>query len=188
MIIVGGVTLGGGLMLIGRHGDTQRLLPAPENRTLCQMRQGDALAVMGETFLVEGCATFTEQGTSRWAYRISDGPTRRWFYVQRSDEIRAWLLDEAQGLDFDARPPDSLTHQGVGFRLEILGKTRVSLEGQTDRSPQAGQIEYYHFKGFGDHVLVVERWGPGECRSMTGRQVEVSGVELLPGDPVSKRS
>ncbi len=185
VVVAGGVAVGGGAVWLARSrsGGGPPLLAAPVDRPLKGARAGDVVEIGASTWIVAGRVDFLEQGSARAALGLVDGAARRWLYIQEGDRQRLWLLEDAPGLTFEARPADTLSVGEVGYKLEAMGEASASVEGSLDPSRQGGQIGYYHFKGFGDHVLVVERWGR-DYKSMTGRQLQAGSATLLPAGQV----
>ena len=188
VIIAGGVAVGSALAAMTNRNNANRQLAAPA-RDLTNLRQGDAVSHMGDTYLVEGTITVDEHGSSRWIYHLSDGPLiRRWLYATQKDRMEVWLLEEQDELPFESqgRPPKAIAQGELNYKLKTLGQGQAKGQGATGSLGGARRLDYHHYKGPADHIMVIEQWDDAH-RALTGRRVESSMLELLPGDQVKRQ-
>jgi hypothetical protein len=190
MALIGFVTVAGtaviGGVVYGARTARQRTLalpPAPAaERNGMNLRVRDIITHLDRDYLVIGKVAFSETGRTWYAYRLQDGVRLRWLRVARHDNIELHLVDEVDGQDFQSRPPESLTHGLVTYRLTQRGTARATHTGSTGWD-EASRVEWYEYRGPADHALFLDRWS-GTCAAQAGRQIDAHHLEFLPGDLV----
>ncbi len=173
------------LALPGAGGDGGQLL----SRTIRDLRPRDIVTWDGRDFVVEGVASYEEEG-HRWsAGRVNDGTDEHWLVVglERGGGLTARMLKLAPEIEMEGMPPEVLVTDDTRYRLDKRGTATVQVRGQTGLNLRtdvatgtAERCRWWVYDAPGEGSVIVEQWG-GEYRVLRGKEVRPESIDLMPG-------
>lgn len=148
------------------------------------MRPGDVVTIEAGVsdhdgdYLVDGFVRMHEGGNTTIVGMISDAGRRRWLVADLGEQ--RWLVVEpVTDQDFRDEPPRTIRQGTITYTLERRSQATAAASGRHGR-PAGTRVATYGYRGPGDGVLWVERWGRVV---LVGEGVSVArhDVVLLPG-------
>lgn len=157
------------------------------SRDALNLRPGDAVVHMDQTYIVQGRMEIVEAGAAtfdRVHYPLNSGDQgpRRWLIAHRGDRTHTALLDPAPGLDFDGKPPTTLTHDGASYKLTAWLQATTAHLGDVGRAAREDRVELHIYAALGDRALMLARWDDGTTDAWAGRACAPEHLEFLPGE------
>lgn len=158
-----------------------KALPAPREVTLHNLRVGDVVAYIDDTYVVSQKITNHANGFFWHDYRLDDGPEKHlWLSVEDDDELVVALFRPI-ALEIAETPPDSLTWDGKRFRLREKGKSDAKIQRQSGQETRT-TVQSWDYEAEDGALLGVQRWGESEFEAMLGQVVTPSLLDLM-GQP-----
>jgi hypothetical protein len=196
-ILLGVVAMAGGGIIAYRAGRARGIetaLPAPSGvaramleRTVKDVRVDDIVQHAGKDWLVEGVVQYDEDGHTWRGARCIDAPDERWWVVglERTGMATIRLMVRAK-LAMTGYPPETITHEGVSYKLAQRGTATTVVNGQFADLPgvkgQAKNVSmrcrWWRYGAAGEKTLLVEQWGD-DYVALVGEQVKPEDVDLL---------
>ncbi|TPV97273.1 MAG: DUF4178 domain-containing protein [Myxococcales bacterium FL481] len=128
-------------------------------------------------YLVEGFVRLHEGGNVRIVCSLTDAGRRRWLVASLADQ-RWFLVQPTADLALRDEPPRTIRHHGTSYSLDQRAQHTAGASGRHGR-PSGTRVATYSYRGAGDNVLWVERWGH-EVLVGEGVTVARHDVVLLP--------
>ncbi|GAB4526739.1 MAG: hypothetical protein Tsb0020_44440 [Haliangiales bacterium] len=160
------------------------------SRTIRDLRPRDIVTWDGRDFVVEGVASYEEEGHRWLAGRVNDGTDEHWLVVglERGGGLTARMLKLAPEIEMEGMPPEILvTDNDTRYRLDKRGTATVQVRGQTGLNLRtdvatgtAERCRWWVYDAPGDGSVIVEQWG-GEYRVLRGKEVRPESLDLMPG-------
>jgi hypothetical protein len=155
--------------------------PRSQERTLKTLRLGDVVQHLGKDYLVEGKLTYNEDGFIWHEYMLVDRTDVRWLAVEQDDRLIVALYQQVPATDLllGASPPETVSYQGIQYRLDERGSANMTRQGEVGQR-NAERCRYFDYVGQGGRLLSVEYWGetPEVC---VGEEIREASLEILPG-------
>ena len=145
------------------------------------LKLNDVVRYLGDTYMVEGRLTLSEDGDTWWEYMLVDGDEIRWLSVEDDDELEVALWEEID-YPLSADPPETIEWEGVSYRAVEKGKARVTRDGKSGRK-EGMSCRYWDYEGAGGEMLAVESWS-GDFEVSLGRELDEGTYEILSGELV----
>jgi Domain of unknown function (DUF4178) len=197
-ILIGVVAMASGGFIAYRAGRAKGIetaLPAAGGgsrllleRTIKDVRVDDIVQHGGKDWLVEGIVTYDEDGHTWRAARCIDAPDERWWLIglERIGMTTVRLMARAKGLALSGYPPETLTYEGVSYKLQQRGTATTVLMGQFSDIPGVKGVarnvslrcRWWRYGAAGEKTLLVEQWGE-DYVALVGEQVKPEDVDLL---------
>lgn len=189
LLLIFGVVAGVSFFMVwkNREGSGPRILKAKkeekqlEGPNLNRLRVGDIVSYLGQDFVVEGKATYVEEGYTWVEYRIVDGSDERWLEVEVDETLETALYRYVEDLPLTEDPPREIDYQGEKYRQVERGTcTMRMMDEHGDRL--IGRVYYFDYEGPEGKLLSVERTGES-FEASVGYEVSPGSIDILPGSP-----
>jgi hypothetical protein len=182
---------------VGRARGIEAALPAAGGssaaralleRTVKDVRVDDIVQHAGKDWLVEGIVQYDEDGHTWRAARCIDAPDERWWVIglERIGLTTVRLMQRARGLALTGYPPESLSYEGVSYKLAQRGTATTVVNGQFADLPGVKgtarnvslRCRWWRYGAAGEKTLLVEQWGE-DYIALVGEPVKPEDVDLL---------